>query len=377
MNIVSYLRKNSQKSLAEFPFNEVDALIFAELSYINFQFICPSLNEVDKSIRFSELSIPDEKSFYFGSVDEKGNKQLVDLLRVSKRFSETKIGWCQEVTDDGVQFFAMSFILPDGNIYVSYRGTDVTTNGWKENCAIVFKEGLPSQKLAEDYLKQVLSKLDGKFIIGGHSKGGNLALYAAMHMGKENEHRLLKAYSFDGPGFIKPLDEATWLRLKSRLYKYMTNNDVVGTIFNRFYRPTLVYSTGLLIGGHDPFYWKVQNDKPLFIRVKKRSKSSHRFERAFQQWMDVLNDDDKSFFITNFFEITKETKTIYGIFKGLGSDWKNYRSLTKENRERLKDIFSKFLHFYFWGSSKPNKKAILKKKVQIKKIQKRRSNRSK
>ena len=104
-------------------------------------------------------------------------------------------------TKTQTQFGAITFSLDKNNHYVAFRGTDNTIVGWKEDLNLAVQQEVPAQKRATSYLSDIASKYSGKLIVGGHSKGGNLALYSVFKAEKSIKDRIEKRVGFDGPGF--------------------------------------------------------------------------------------------------------------------------------------------------------------------------------
>ena len=187
-NFLNYLEKN-QKSFTEEAFNIVDSLILAYLSYLHF----PSTKT-----RLKDLSI-------LKSTKTKKNKEFIKRVIASNRYKDVELCFYVEDTNDLIekQFSAVTFLLPDNTMYISFRGTDSTLTGWKEDFNMAFMLPVPAQKEALNYVEKITKLIPRKFYIGGHSKGGNLAVYAGCNLNRELSKRIIKIYSHDGPGFIK------------------------------------------------------------------------------------------------------------------------------------------------------------------------------
>ena len=329
MNIIGFVKRFGDKTFKEMPFNEVDSLIFSELSYINFDLALPD----NKFHPLSRLVIKDKKAFYTGSVDATYNEKLVDLMMKSKRYRNLRIGFCKSHIDKKkfTQFYALTILFPDKTGYISLRGTDTSLLGWREDFTIMYQDDMPSQEMAAKYVHEVVKYFDGGFYIGGHSKGGNLAIYAALHLKRKDEDRLIRAYSFDGPGFRNDVaKDETFERVKNRLSKYLTTNDMIGVIYNRVTNPLIVYSQGILLGGHDPFRWKVYKNGECFYYAAKRSKRSENFEKGLMLWMTSLSDLDKELAVNVLFRLLGDAQNIYDLLL------KAFR-LVRNAKDNLKD----------------------------------------
>ena len=370
MNIIHYLNKYQNVTFEELEFNELDSLILSELSYMNLDMYVPRLCD-NKFIVLKDMVISDPKAFSYGSVDHKNNLKMFELMKNGKRFEDLQIGLYKSglavaKDDETKQFFAVTYILPNNTMYIAFRGTDITINGWKEDFHMCFMETVPSQIDALKYTKNVLKKVKLPFYLGGHSKGGNLAYYSALNLNDMRiEKRLLKVYSFDGPGHkngFKSFDN--YKRLKKKFVKYMTNRDWVGMVYNETRKGAIIVSaTGFLLGGHDPFTWKVDVNKARFIRGR-RSKMYINSEIAFNKWLDSISDGDKVLACDLVFNLLKDTKTVYDLPKTVGSTLIHGKSIfntySKEERDRIKVLIKKLIKEYISINFKTKK--IEKKK---------------
>ena len=199
-NVCEYVKWRGDLTLKQSKFNEIDALILTRLSYFPF----------DQLIQPNEEATVEELSKRFEKADKSTMKilweddnELFPLMGKSERFGKmivtqyvNKINAEQEK-----QFSATTVILPDNTIFVTYRGTDATIVGWKEDFNMCFKSHIASQKDAVEYLNMVSKKYKRLIRIGGHSKGGNLAVYAAMFTNSKVKKRIINIYNNDGPGF--------------------------------------------------------------------------------------------------------------------------------------------------------------------------------
>lgn len=366
MNINGYIRKFGNKTFKEEPFNDIDALILAELSYINIDMLIP---EGKHKVKVKEIDTKlFNKEVFVDSVDALYNKSMLKLMMASKRFSNCVL---KDVVrkfskEDINQFFAVNVVLPNGDLFLSYRGTDITLIGWKEDFLLTYQSTFLSQIQALEYADNVLSKCDNKFYLGGHSKGGNLAFYAALHLGEQYEDRLINAYSFDGPGFkdgIKQLK--TYESRINRLIKYRTYNDVIGSFYNNMDTYKTVHSTGLLFGGHDPFFWQINGFTGEFMCAKDISSGSKKYSKRVMNWLDSLTYDDKTLATDALFEIFKENDTIYDLAKNVGKNiFQHKKALTRysdNEQDRLRVLMKRLVKYIVVGSEIKEEKKDNKK----------------
>lgn len=349
MNMLGYAKQNANKDFIEQPFNDVDALILAELAYVNFDLAVGSLDFV----AFKDVVVQDTKAFYYGSVDYVYNEKLFNVLKASKRYQDVKVGFCRLSKDESnyKQFFALTFVLPNRIAYIAFRGTDVTINGWKEDLLMAYRDEIPGQKDALNYVKDVTKLFAGKFYLGGHSKGGNLALYSAFHMGARLEQRLIQAYSFDGPGFRTDVRELpSYQRIHERIVKYLTSNDMVGVIYNDIPDPKVIYSSGILLGGHAPFRWMISSFKKDFIYTKDRIIFSRLNEKALMNWLTDMSDEDKKMAVDVIGDLLSDCDTVYDLLlKGariIMNGKKTIENYTPDQREKAKQIFKELGKYY-------------------------------
>ena len=367
MNILGYVRNFGNKTFKEFAFNDVDALILAELAYINFD-QCVSGKHF---IKFKDLEIEEPKSFYYGSVDSKDNQKLFELMMESKRFKNIKVGNCKGSVDENIkeQFFAVTFLLPNETAYIAFRGTDTSILGWKEDLLLAYKDGIPGQLSAVEYLNDAVTHFDCNFYVGGHSKGGNLSIYSSLHMHHELHDRLIKTYSFDGPGFRKDIKKLPLYKyIENKIVKYLTSNDVIGVIYNEIPDAKIVFSRGVFIFGHDPFNWEIKRMTGSFSYTQDRGRTSKLNERALMSWLTEMDDSDKKMAVDVIEKLVGDSQTIYDLLlKGgrlLMDSKKRMEEYSEEDRERTKVIFKR-LGKYFLSTYDPRKYLIRKNKKNL------------
>ena len=206
-NILEYLDWRGDLTLSERPFNEVDNLILAEICYLDFSGFVPA------GFQTQQVTLQAAASAYFTAHPETNMGVLVpDQIPVlvehaakTARFGDIRLlGYVNRIDEETqTQFSAVTMLLPDGSAYVAFRGTDDTIVGWKEDFNMAFTPEIPAQKYAAEYLRQVSAALPFRpLLVGGHSKGGNLAVYASVFCGQEVQKRILAVYNNDGPGFV-------------------------------------------------------------------------------------------------------------------------------------------------------------------------------
>ena len=306
-NLMDYLDWRGDLTLEISPFNEVDALILAELSFVDFDGIVPPpelgrglpLNEAAEAFfaRHGGKDVP------MGVLVPDTISKMLRKLMTSPRFRNMTLNGYTALLDDSIeqQFAALTIDLGNGSIYISFRGTDDTIVGWKEDLNMGFLEEIPSQKQAVEYVARVARQYGDKTIrIGGHSKGGNLAMYAAAMAPESVQERIGNIYNNDGPGFQeKILQTEGYRRIKPRIKTILSQNAMVGTLLWNDCDYTVVKSTAALLGAHDGFTW--ETTPTSFVRCENLSPSARAFDRAMEEVLVGMSMAERQEFIEEFF----------------------------------------------------------------------------
>ena len=211
-NIFDYLDWRGDLTLSERAFNEVDNLILAEICYLDLSGFVPAGFETQ------QITLREAWDAYFaahpttdmGVLVPDQIPVLVQKAAQTARFGSLRLlGYVNRIDEETqTQFSAMTMLLPDGSAYVAFRGTDDTIVGWKEDFNMAFTPEIPAQRYAADYLQQAAAALAFRpLLVGGHSKGGNLAVYAAVFCGEAIQKQIRAVYNNDGPGFYASLLE--------------------------------------------------------------------------------------------------------------------------------------------------------------------------
>ena len=363
MRIFGYLKKFGTYSFKERRLSDVDALIFTELGYINFHLLLNDAGEIMlKDITDEQM---ENKDVFVGSVDAKKNKKMLNLMRKSKRYGRCVVKKVVNVFshENENQFYAMLIVLPNKNLFIDFRGTDTTLIGWKEDFKVLGEKEIIAQKQAHDYMNEILMTYNGRFYVGGHSKGGNLAFYAAMHLSEVYNHRFIGAYSFEGPGFTTNiLDYPSYEMVKTRLIKYLTFNTIIGAAFKDIDRYRVVYSSGIL-GGHDPFNWQIHGKSGRFRLARDISNSAKRLNGKLMGWIYSLSIKDRLLLVEAFFTIFGDSGTIYDLFRNFFRNLfhmkKSLKGYTDEEHVTLKMIFKTLVGFLF--AEKRTRRILIRK----------------
>ena len=295
-NLMDYLDWRGDLTLEISPFNEVDALILAELSFVDFDGIVPP-PEIGRGLPLCEAA----EAFFarhgvpMGVLVPDTISKMLRKLMTSPRFRNMTLNGYTALLDDSIeqQFAALTIDLGNGSIYISFRGTDDTIVGWKEDLNMGFLEEIPSQKQAVEYVARVARQYSDKTIrIGGHSKGGNLAVYAAMNAEDGVKDRIERIYSLDGPGFPEAVvNSFEYASVSDRIVKIVPDSSVVGMVLETPERCIVVKSDVEGIMQHFVFSWQMHGGE--FDKVEDVASSSVTFNKALNKWLANLSKEQR------------------------------------------------------------------------------------
>ena len=307
-DMLDYLQWRGDLSFDESPFCAVDALILCQLSYVHLDGLVGSSFSEGKTIAAVYSDFTDDSNYIarcdMGAVI---NPRTIDLFRESaktKRFSEITLCGYQTILDEerAEQFAAMVFIIDHDTAVAVFRGTDDTLIGWQEDFNITFLENIPSQISGTEYLNKIEKKLGGKIIVAGHSKGGNVAVYAAINCNMFMQKKISDVYNFDGPGFCEEFFfKRAYREQKDKIHSFYPQFCVVGMTFNHPQKYTIVESSGQNVFQHDAFSWNIIGTR--FVSCKNFTEESRFFYAAFNEWMDGMTKEDLKKFTNVFFNV--------------------------------------------------------------------------
>ena len=343
-NIIDYAREE-QRSFEELPFNEVDALILAQLAYEDIPRLVPALDDernmygtfrgrmhhfpMDRhNLRqsakallrapFSAITLKQMDEVLHGGADSACQHQVhavnftdptimhsfVRTVAANPRFSGLRVGAFAERfdTDEQTQTAALTFLLPDGTLVLSFRGTDDSLVGWKEDFNMAFQYPVPAQRMAADYICTVAKLWPGDMILTGHSKGGNSAVYAAMNAPAKIRKRIAAVYSLDGPGFPEHVvTSEPYLSTVSKVHKIVPDSSIIGMVLETPEPCVVVKADCEGLMQHFAFAWQVDGD--AFVRVDDIAPSSHEFNSSFNRWMTGLSREEREHAVDALFQV--------------------------------------------------------------------------
>ena len=356
-NIIDYLNWRGDLSFKQSKLNEVDKIILARFSNIPFSEI--ELQEKDTieniAIKMSKLN---DKSFIWS-----GDKEFANAIGKTKRFRELIVTDYVENKDlvAEKQFAAVTIWLPNKVKYISYRGTDTSLVGWKEDFNMTFMKDIPAQKEALNYLNKIAKKYREKLIVGGHSKGGNIAIYASMHCKDKFKKRILEIINADGPGFNeKVIKSREYLQISERINTYIPQSSIIGRLLEHEENYEIVFSTQKGILQHDMYSWQVDGVK--LARIPQLTNNSQFINKVVRNWLQKTTLKQRENFVNIIYDILItteatdftdfETNTLKKIAKVI----KSYRNIEKEERKEIEEMIK--LLFQSIVTSLKNKNGI-------------------
>lgn len=346
-NILDYLDWRGDLTLSVSPFNEVDALLLAELSFIEFEGIVPP-PELGRGLRLrdaarSYFARRKNRSTDMGLLVPGDIPAMLRAMADSRRFGDMMVNAYEERIDEALeqQFAAVTIDLGDGTVYVSFRGTDDTLVGWKENLNMSFLPEVPAQERAVGYLERIARQYpDRSLRVGGHSKGGNLAIYSAVKCTQAVQDRIVAVYNNDGPGFLNDLSATeAHRRIAERIRTVVPQSSVVGMLLEHEKNVQVVHSTYEGIMQHDGFSWEVKGAQ--FVHLDDFSREGKLLDETIDAWADALSPQQRESFAEALYEVLTATgaRTLSELggekLKSVVSILRGYKSLDRETREAL------------------------------------------
>ncbi len=357
-NLLAYIKWRGDLSFEQDPFNEVDNLVLSVLCYTDFDYI---VNAMDNPVEIAKVK---EQFFAKYSSDDiekergtfRDGAKILKAIADTRRFGKTKLfGYINEVSnEDNSQFCAISYVLEDNTVYVAYRGTDASIAGWKENINMAYLYETPGQKKAKNYLNEKFANNDYKLRVGGHSKGGNFAMYASSFCNFEIQDRIMTIYNNDGPGFRSDISEySSYNRVFDKIISILPNESIIGRILENDSKYIVIKSSKEGIWQHDAMTWEVSGNK--FDYCDKLSYKSLIIDEKMTSWLEGLDNDARKEFIDALFDLLtylqkEDVNTIDDLLKQIHEDKGkikcNVDKLTDKQKKIIRDVKFKFL----WGA---------------------------
>ncbi len=354
-NILDYIKWRGDLSFTQDKFNNVDNLILSRFSYLpldkvfeDYKLIKDKYKNItirNAYLYLIEIGIPEEK------ILQKEDKDLFPALANSKRFGNLKIDmYINQVSKkEEKQFSAVTIYIPDNTVYIAFRGTDNTLVGWKEDFNISLDINIPSQKEAVKYVEEVYKNTHRKMRIGGHSKGGNLAMYASIFCNNITKKNIIEVYNNDGPGLnLEIIKSLKYKEMLNKINSLIPQTSIIGKLMYHEEKFKIIRSTQKGIMQHDLYSWQVEGND--FIYLKEVTNESELVDEIIKEWTTKFTPKQRSEFINIIYKIVNETnsETLYEMsknrFKTMGTIIKAYRKTNKQNKliisQTLSELFN-------------------------------------
>ena len=340
--IFDYLDQVAYDSIYDTPFNELDMLMLTEITYLPFDQIVSDQMSPDCTCRLFEAAekVPQDLSMLV----TKNRLKLLEKVASSTRFKNIKLmGYVNDIDPDvQKQFAAMIFKIKPETYVLTFRGTDDSIISWKEDFHMTYMDQVPAQKTAVNYLRKAMDALPGQFILTGHSKGGNLASYAASQIEPEYQERIQSIYSYDAPGLNHSvITSQGYQTISDKIKHYIPQGSIVGMMLETPKQAQIVKSTAF--GGlaqHDTFTWQIIDQ--TFVLLDNLNPDSLQVDKTLKNWVDSVSDEELKDFFDLFFGLILDAGissindlTKLENFNKILAVFENANALTDQEREML------------------------------------------
>ena len=308
-NLITYVQQYEAQTFQEKSVTDIDILVLTEIAYLPFDEIVSSSFEEKAAISLNQLG----KEFEIIKEKEHENNpfmitkeriQLLDVVSKSQRYKDIKVfGFMNDIDDELTkQFAAVCYQWEEESRWIIFRGTDESLTGWKEDFMMTYSDLIPAQTDAIEYLRKQAELFAGSLNISGHSKGGNLSLYASAMQEEDIQHRIKQIYCWDAPGVHRSiLGTEGYQRVVSKAKRYIPQDSIVGLMLESQVPYHIIESQGSGISQHSALMWNIEED--YFVELTELSRNSQLTDQTFKQWTEVVSDEDLKLFFDTFFEL--------------------------------------------------------------------------
>ena len=302
-DVFDYIKWRGDLSFKADPPNAVDALVFSALAYIRYD--DPTVAQIGAG-----LPLRDAADMFFQLQDTaervrvKRDLELLKIAAESERFGGCRLYKYQEhhIPEEETQFAAVSFILGDGSAFLAFRGTDDSLMGWKEDFNMSFQESVPAQRLAACYVREFSAELLLPLRLGGHSKGGNLAVYAAAKSGPQIQRRILDVFNNDGPGFSEAMmRDPGYLAIVPKIRTFVPQSSVIGMLLEHEEPYTVVKSAQVSLLQHEIYSWEVMGKD--FTKMEEITEGSRFLDLTIKNWIAQMEIRERNVLVDTMFEL--------------------------------------------------------------------------
>lgn len=302
-NMVDYLAWRGDVPFEASPWNEIDGLLIATLSYLDFHGgKDPKGWTLEEIARIDLLRQGTTNSFA-------NRKKAFEAMAAGDRFRPCRLHHAIALTDAeiGMQFSALCLDLPDGTTCVAFRGTDNTLIGWREDFNMAYTTRVPAQEAAILYLGRAAALSRRPLRLVGHSKGGNLAVYAAAYAKKSVQNRIESIWSYDGPGMNRETSQTEeYLRIRDKIHSFVPQTSIIGMLMDYYEPYTVVHSTASGITQHDPMSWQIYG--PRFETLPSIDQTAMVTRDTLHEWLQNSTPEQRASFVDALFGMAESTK---------------------------------------------------------------------
>lgn len=357
-NIYDYVSWRGDLEFYRDPFNPVDNAIFSQLAYLPMDDFVPGPGDsrsisIEKAGKISEEKYRKYLSAFNDDITISLGVNIMQAVREAPRFKNCELfGFVNNIDFiKDKQFSAycarISRKRSPGITVVVFRGTDLNLAGWKEDMNMSFSNTIPAQKEAVSYLEKMSERFPDPIIVTGHSKGGNLAIYASAFCSEATQKRINAVYSNDGPGFHEKLIQSRgYQAILGRIQAFIPQSSLVGMLFEHGETPAVVKSTAIGLMQHDMSSWKVASNN--FVKSELTSQSLFT-DKVLRDWLNRIDEEQKEVFIETIYRVITAGNAqslndipsdIIGTISGVISTVKNMDAKTKKIVQKIiRDLF--------------------------------------
>ena len=289
-----YLRWRGDIPFSQVRVNNVDSLIFSVLAYVHFDgFVSGEINDPIplRDVVRDMLMLPHLKD----RVRVEHDVELLKAAAATERFGAVGVTFYQStfIPQEETQFAAVTFLLDDGTAFLAFRGTDNTLVGWKEDFNMTFQESVPAQRLAREYVEYFASHSSAPLRLGGHSKGGNLAVYAGAKSELAVQDRILGVYNHDGPGFTQQMmTDPGYLRIVTKVKTFVPQSSVIGMLLEHEEPYTVIHSKSISVWQHDLYSWELMGKHLLTMDAL--TEDSVFLDATIKNWFASMTNQERN-----------------------------------------------------------------------------------
>lgn len=302
-DMFEYLRWRGDLTFTQDPPNAVDALIFSSLAYLHFgDSVSPEPKDPitlrEAAAEFFSMPDPSER------IRVKNDLKLLEAAAETARFGESQILFYRDtlIPEKETQFAAVTFLLDDRSAFLAFRGTDFSLTGWKEDFNMSFQDEVPAQRLALEYAEEFAAAYLMPMRLGGHSKGGNLAVYAASKCNPILQRRILTVYNNDGPGFRENMmKDYGYLAIVPRIHTYIPQSSVIGMLLEHEEPYIIIRSRSVGLLQHESYSWDIMGKD--FISMEKISSDSRFLDKTIKTWLADISLEERNEIVDAIFDL--------------------------------------------------------------------------